>query len=335
MLQSSYARAVEKRLQWMRWAKDQSDVAWEDIANRERIRKIERHIAAKHPYTGTMPEWLSSLPAYKENLETADSYFMNRHFCELVEHARKTIPDNISFDSKWLQSKSGWMWIETPFDVPQRIEMEDGTIAEVKEPLRISAIGWMHVPEGTRSTSRVAGPGAYMILTYQDFANWNPDSQGFGCWSYFMLQDGDLLGDRVAKFENESTVKGGRYYDRSLNALHEIRWVYAALYLMSQRLTMRVAHPIDRHTRKRMAKQNTELPPILRVISLRRMEQERPKGASHPVDWQWKWEVRGHWRNQFCPSTGDHKPVFIEAYIKGPEEKPLKPPGLKLFVARR
>jgi hypothetical protein len=108
------------------------------------------------------------------------------------------------------------------------------------------------------------------------------------------------------------------------------------MYLMNQRLAARIEHPIPREVKRRAEKQKLVQPPILRVISLRRLEAARPKdGKPKPVDWQWQWEVRGHWRNQHCPSTGEHKPVFIEAYVKGPEDKPLKPPGLKLFVARR
>ena len=36
------------------------------------------------------------------------------------------------------------------------------------------------------------------------------------------------------------------------------------------------------------------------------------------IDWNWQWEVRGHWRNQFYAATNTHKPVFVEAYMKGP-----------------
>ena len=29
------------------------------------------------------------------------------------------------------------------------------------------------------------------------------------------------------------------------------------------------------------------------------------------------------------------RPIFIEAFVKGPEDKPMKPDTLKLFVAKR
>jgi hypothetical protein len=45
--------------------------------------------------------------------------------------------------------------------------------------------------------------------------------------------------------------------------------------------------------------------------------------------------VRGHWRNQFYPVENVHRPVFIESYIKGPPDKPIKPLGHKIFKAVR
>ena len=63
-------------------------------------------------------------------------------------------------------------------------------------------------------------------------------------------------------------------------------------------------------------------------------EEESKKGAL-PVDWQWRWSVAGHWRDQWYPADGVHRPKFIESYVKGPDDKPLKPASSKIFVAER
>lgn len=34
--------------------------------------------------------------------------------------------------------------------------------------------------------------------------------------------------------------------------------------------------------------------------------------------------VRGHWRRQYHPSDGSHRPTWIDSYIKGPEGAPLR-----------
>ncbi|MGH7393698.1 MAG: hypothetical protein ACREM3_30220, partial [Candidatus Rokuibacteriota bacterium] len=132
--------------------------------------------------------------------------------------------------------------------------------------------------------------------------------------------------------------KDGQYIvqNRSEQPLHEIRWIYTALHLMSQRLSITVRHPTDRATRHRAEREGQEAPPFIDVVTLRRLEAARqrdPQGNN--VDWQWQWQVAGHWRDQWYPSEGVHKPKFIESYIKGPADKPLKPDSIKVYVAER
>lgn len=118
--------------------------------------------------------------------------------------------------------------------------------------------------------------------------------------------------------------------------LHEVRWVYTALYMMAQRLATTVQTPVDRATRRRAVRNNQVAPDVVRVITLRRLAADRARDAgSRSVDWHWKWAVRGHWREQPYPSLGITKTIFIESYIKGPEHMPLKPDSVKVFVAKR
>jgi hypothetical protein len=40
-------------------------------------------------------------------------------------------------------------------------------------------------------------------------------------------------------------------------------------------------------------------------------------------EWSHRWVVRGHWREQWYPSEGVHRLIWIEAFVKGPEDRPL------------
>jgi hypothetical protein len=352
-LHSDYINTIEMRLSWLKWATGgRGREAWTQL--------------------GFGP----AMPAYEYVLEHADTFYMAPHFCRLVEHARLDVPGDLVFDSKWLNAKCGWMWLSSSFEVPFVKEtrsmpyaysdnLEDLQREKFRERIRVRAVGWRLLEPGTiiqqgtrrredgvalpsddKSVMRPAEPGSVQFCTFQDFKEFNPTSgSGFGCWSYFVVHDGQRLADRVIDFEERQTL--GRYHiecpndhpditpDRRDQPLHEIRWIYAAIYLMAQRLATTVTHETDRATRRRAERNNQEAPPFIRVITLRRLEQAREREAPTTVDWQWQWEVRGHWRNQFYPSEGVHKPKFIEAYIKGPEDKPLKPGVLKLFTAER
>lgn len=333
-MDSAYIRALEMRAKWLRWAKEELQ---------------GQHYNAAKSVSDARPFWKTALPAYIDTLENGETFYMNQKFCELTEHARDTVPDNLVFDSSWMHSHQGWLWIETPFKVPEPAFIKKADThfkVEGEVPswvTRISAIGWRPVVQGLTTAKgmtgdvagRVAGTGAYQFVCF--LKNPGRDDTGFGCWSYFMLQEGDRLIDRIKAFEQISNEVGGGYpQERATDMLHEIRWVYSAFYLMAQRLAATVEHRTDRNTRRRNEIAKLKVTPLIRVITLRRMEEARKKEASgEAVDWQWQWSVRGHWRNQFYPSDNTHRPVFVEAYIKGPEWAPLKPAGSKLFVAER
>lgn len=314
----AYTTAIEQRMRWLRWAKD----------------------VAAGKFRGTSVA--NALPMYERVLEAGDTFYMNKPFCDLVDHARRTVPDNLEFDPMWLQSQQGFLWLETHFAVPPISKHPE--IAAVK--LQIRAIGWFQIPAGTEVTTSegikvVRGEHSIEIVCFQDFQAINPDAQGFGCWSYFTLVPGHRCLDRIHAFERLAvdTDEGHYIKGRESDELHEIRWVYSALYLMAQKLATTVSKT-DRPLRRRMEREKhpPEFPPMVRIITLRRLEIARERaeaGMARHVDWQWQWDVRGHWRNQYIPGSDERRPVFIESYIKGPADKPLKPPGHKLFIGKR
>ncbi|BEL04987.1 hypothetical protein Q0Z83_031780 [Actinoplanes sichuanensis] len=103
------------------------------------------------------------------------------------------------------------------------------------------------------------------------------------------------------------------------------RLVFATFQLAAQ---ANLAETEDQTT-PRPERRRTEragLPPRdVRVIRLRRTvaaaRDAEQAGAGR--DWQHRWIVRGHWRNQWYPSLGDHRPLWIAPYLKGPTDAPL------------
>lgn len=58
-------------------------------------------------------------------------------------------------------------------------------------------------------------------------------------------------------------------------------------------------------------------------------------GTAEKVERTSRWYVRGHWRNQWHPSTGTHEPQWIWAHIKGNPDAPLKPRAQTVFRLNR
>lgn len=51
---------------------------------------------------------------------------------------------------------------------------------------------------------------------------------------------------------------------------------------------------------------------------------EWANSEQHSVEWSCQWPVRPHRRMQWYPSVGQHRPRWIEGYVKGPADKPLR-----------
>jgi hypothetical protein len=97
--------------------------------------------------------------------------------------------------------------------------------------------------------------------------------------------------------------------------------------LIQQRIMTITAHRADRGTRRR-AERSGFLADTdeIKVITLRRYKE--PQDELHDtegnvVEWSHRWIVDGHWRNQYYPSLGMHRQIYIAPHIKGPEDRPL------------
>jgi len=299
------------------------------------------------------------LRLFRHMLGLGDTFYMNARFCQMVDYARQSIPDDLKFEREWVPTKAGWMWLEEPFAVPKIVDIPGNRIAEEVIP-KISAVAWSLIPDdiieqGT-VTSAVDGrpikPGAVEFACFQDMNLLARDasaqlgypqtgnlSGGFGMWSYFVIQPGESVIDRLRAFERFAAGpnrEGAYAEDRISDMLHEMRWLYTAMHLMSEKLTAKVDYPATRGTRRRMEREKTPLDPLVRLVTLRRMEEAKlQEGKSGDVEWQWQWHVQGHWRKQWYPTTQEHRLKWIEEYIKGPTDKPLKPPSVTIFKVER
>lgn len=316
--------AIEQRAAWLEWVLAPGN--------------LEQMCASYTPKT---------IELYTGILHSGPTFYMDRHFCDLVDRARLDVPNDLKFESEWMVEPYGWMWLEEPYLVPD-MEVADDLKGHPLEnvPFSIGAVGWARRPDGQYQFCNFIDFGRIRNRTNikkQVSAKWPFMAYEWGSWSYFAIRDGDQLSDRIDKFEETAqfTFGAGQYrHDttRSQHQLHEIRWCYTAFYLMSQKLATRAVHGAPRAIRRRLAKQAKPVqpPPFVQVVTLRRMQADRnkdPQGRN--VDWQWQWFVGHHWRRQWYPSEGIHKPVLIESYLKGPPDKPIKPPSTRIYRVAR
>jgi len=106
--------------------------------------------------------------------------------------------------------------------------------------------------------------------------------------------------------------------------------VQCILRLMAQTIAVRSEAHAPRAIRKRIERANFPTKRIT-VVTLRRPEGERDPDAHRDVAWTRRWIVDGHWRNQWHPSLGIHRQIWISPYVKGPTDLPLVVPKAHVY----
>lgn len=132
---------------------------------------------------------------------------------------------------------------------------------------------------------------------------------------------GENLSERIKDIENV-------YY---VSCLRIIACTFA---LMEQTIVGKTAERAPRATRRRLGEVG-ETP--IQVIHLRRTIRTSSVGDDREKAYELtcQFVVRMHWRNQFYPSDGSHRPKLIAPHIKGPEGAPMKVHVDRIFVVDR
>lgn len=115
-----------------------------------------------------------------------------------------------------------------------------------------------------------------------------------------------------------------------------LQWILTASMFVEQDILTQSQVRAGKHTAKRVEAISHE--PMCNVVALRRRLNNRHDSASdseRSVEWQCRWLVRGHWRKQYYQKAQRHVPIFIEPYVKGPDDKPMKTPSPTVFAVTR
>jgi len=100
------------------------------------------------------------------------------------------------------------------------------------------------------------------------------------------------------------------------------RYLHALWLLLDQT----IADVRPEHLRTSIAKKawKKNLPGRVTVVQLRRTANEGRTEGESSIEWSHRWLVRGHWRWQpYGPGKTQRRRIWIHAFVKGPEDKPL------------
>lgn len=142
---------------------------------------------------------------------------------------------------------------------------------------------------------------------------------------YGILKTGDLIVDHIYPWTFGTPAPGSVGSKPTPLTKH----LQALLRLMQQHIALRSQGRPERRLRRRMARADL---PVRSIVIVRLRRPDAPSDPEHrAVEWSHRWLVSGHWRNQYYPSTGTHRQVFINPYIKGPPDAPLEVRKTRVF----
>lgn len=188
--------------------------------------------------------------------------------------------------------------------LPSMIRPADGSVGSVSD-WPIKAISWRVTDQilDNEDDTYHAGLG---IRGY----GWEA-----GRWTVLGMSDLNLvLGGTGIAFGDVRELEGARTPFFYL--------IQPLIALLEQHVIVRQREEPSKHAARRAERANVNANAVT-VITLRRPVHQRPV-EEQVVDWAVRWLVRAHWRRQWYPSLGTHKPLLIAEHVKGPEDRPLR-----------
>jgi len=336
---------------------------WQSVKNAPWLEALDRQQEAIKKLTRVI-ENLEKRPELKDkemnweselvNFKNAEVFSFSGHALEAIKIASQSIPPDVELEGSNIPGNgTGWWW----FDPPLPIKTQKGC-----ELLQGVLFG-LHVTvdkEEFRHMARKVDDEMFALdnpqNAWMDFSCWTVDEenqlQPSTTFSWKIGAPLSTLISKVGKAYEEYYGVGPREWEGSdirigkeptLHAVEEIaRFYLAASVWMAQDIIEAVPQRIrkvpvgaSRSEKKRVKTQH------VKVIALRRKHFQETADPSLPLgestrEWSCQWVVSGHWRNQpFGPGRTARRLVYINPFVKGPEDKPLKPAQKKVYAVMR
>lgn len=253
---------------------------------------------------------LSNTEAALHVLPKAVPYYWSPEMASVVAEASRQYPLDAVLAPERLRDEYFWYWCDAPF-VHMTAPRQDGTSSMV--PIHAVAAG----------VDRTTGKPHLRVVGFERM----PDGRVISIYATSWLF-GDKPG--MTEYSTEWLEQHGAIEEDDAPR-RMFQFVLAAQQWLSQRILTTKEAQLNRHARRRAARV-IEHVPCVNVIALRAYESSRsPASERREVEWSHRWIVSGHWRKQYHPSTGENVPTWINPHIKGPEDKPLKVDGPRVF----
>lgn len=249
--------------------------------------------------------------------QDAELYWISADMSELCYDASRDLPEVHLGRDLW-PADVGFMVFATPLQLRSAVWKNANDVSQ--EPIR--ALAW-HESEGGITVLLFTDTDAVVEATMQRVGS-------------------DITEERRGRLRQELhsrvgpiTAAGGDWYDWTSPVRREdisggitAGVVLSTIWLlMGQRGVATVAtgvpEPKNRAARRRLRYDRPVLDRV-RLVEIRAGSGNADAYSGGKTrEYRHRWMVKGHWRNQWFPSVGLHRPVWIAPYLKGRSDAPL------------
>lgn len=267
----------------------------------------------------------SSLFMAMKNLPYAETVFVSRAMCDVIEHAAKTMPD-VPLQEENLMWPSSFVYFERPIHFDHEINDFYDRAMDVRAIYMFSDQRVIPAEEAVGSdwfenAGELMKPGLIHITfsdTDSEATRFSYEDVGSRLFAYDM--SGWTYGKRWATVPGEEVAPGK--VDEGLSLQRKL--LLAVNLIAAQHVAVVRRESGQRQVKRRAQRMDMPNYGDISYITLRREDQGGHEGDREPGEgYSYRFMVSGHWRHQWYPSKGEHHLIWIDPFIKGPEDRPL------------
>ena len=346
---AGYSEALEEQIDMLRFVN--SHAFFDYCMDQQASINVDRY-ADDFKTRADVAKLVKALTPFIKDIQTTvgailymgDTYYVDRAITDLIYGVSMTIPD-WTLTEGILPTQQAYIAFNRPIPLPQSKRKN-------VDPSDLSGICWGTTTVSTKTVRSyiVFDDGRFdtdeitvvaLAPIYESYAR---GGKGVPLhvipWPVGMSFE-EVTRGRVARtIERVGDPEKAAFNDVAEERLLQgMRFLAAFLQFVDQKLLVTTPTRANRAVRHRMEKEKRMPPvePLIKVVALRKRKYVHGAvgGESEAQEWSCQWMVAGHWRQQWYPLLGIHQPKWIQPYIKGPEDKPLKTPRARVMAVVR
>jgi hypothetical protein len=268
---------------------------------------------------GSAPSATDLARGSRHSLEMADPYYISPAIGDVLQKSAASLPRGSQLSDSLVPGNAGFVWFANSVPVGHPDKKFRG----------LRAFSWERTERVDTGTDFTGLMNEVSVNFYSETQWGSTRPSSLVDWPFDDSWDGwtEKPGQFTRFDDGENEWSPRMAFERAL-------LLTFFLFLESRILNTSEA-ALDRAARKRTeAKIDGQLP-CVRVVQLRRPESspKRSDSGHEPVEWSCQWLVSGHWHRYH--TRDGVQPRWLMPYVKGPEDKPLRPPRATIYAVVR